>query len=1373
LLTGLANVVSVSLIGVFMITRVLLIIFLGVATTARFTLAADAANALLPSGVAAVWDLASAWRETTPTRERICLNGLWRWQPATASADTVPTRDWGYFKVPGCWPGITDYMQKDSQTIYTHPSWKEIRLRDVSAAWYEREITVPREWTGRRVTLSAEYLSSFAAVYVNGQKAGELHFPAGELDLSEVLRPGGRHVLSLLVVALPLKGAMLSYTDSASAREVKGSVARRGLCGDVFLTSSPKQTRLADAKVMTSVRRWEITLQAGVQGLESGKLCKLVARITDGDRTVREFRSSPFQASDLTEGRLNFTEPWRPDKLWDIHTPQHQYDLHLSLLDAGGALLDALPPVRFGFRELWIDGRDFYLNGSRLFLSAVPLDNAQVGAAAATYAAARESMERLRTFGINFVYTHNYDCEPGAHLSFAEILRAADDTGMLVALTQPHFSHYDWSATNAEHTNGYARHAEFYTRVAGNHPAVVMYATSHNATGYNEDMNPDLLDGRADPRDKWAANNVKKALRAEGIIRSLDPERIVYHHASGNLGPMHLSNFYPNFVPVQEMSDWFEHWAIDGIKPVFLCEYGAPFTWDWAMYRGWYRGKREFGSGVVPWEFCLAEWNAQFFGDRAFGISDMEKRNLRWEARQFREGRLWHRWDYPHQLGSTDFPEREPVFAQYFSENWRAFRTWRLSANSPWEHHILFKLRPGMNRNRRDELPVDWANLQRPGLSPDFLAERYERMDLAYERTDWLPTGSGEALMRNNRPLLAWLAGKPERFTSKDHIFPPGETFEKQLIVINNSRGTVRAKASWVLNPRKPELREDGDVTEHPLSRPADTLSPSEGERARVSGITPNERTTPRERSESENQTPPTLMAGQTNVVVETGQQVRVPLRFVLPANIAPGEYNIAARVEFDIGEVQTDEFKIQVLPKRPSPRVGVRIALFDPNGETRDLLRALGIRFDAVHATTELSAFNVLVVGKGALTVDGPAPDIRRVRNGLKVLVFEQTSEVLEKRFGFRVTEYGLRNVFPRVPDHPALAGLRAEHLRDWRGAATLLPPRLKYELNSKFNGAPTVTWCGMPVTRLWRCGNQGNVASVLIEKPARGDFLPLVDGGFSLQYSPLMEFREGAGLMVFCQMDVTARTEREPAAETLAANLLEYISTWKPRPNRSALYAGEAADRANLEAAGFRLGTYTGGELKPDQVLAVGPGGGKELAAHRDKITAFLQAGGHLLALGFNQTDADALLPFKVSCTSAEHINAVFEPPQFGSPLAGVGPADVYCRDPRTLPLVVGGAQILGDGVLAVATNANVVFCQLAPWQFDYAKNYGLKRTYRRSAFLVARLLANLGVRGETPLLTRWSTPVKSDEPGRWLNGFYLDQPEEWDDPYRFFRW
>src|SRR5881396_3553564 len=60
-------------------------------------LRAAAAAASVPDGVKAVWDVARAYHETTPTRERICLNGLWRWQPAGASSDQVPAGRWGFF----------------------------------------------------------------------------------------------------------------------------------------------------------------------------------------------------------------------------------------------------------------------------------------------------------------------------------------------------------------------------------------------------------------------------------------------------------------------------------------------------------------------------------------------------------------------------------------------------------------------------------------------------------------------------------------------------------------------------------------------------------------------------------------------------------------------------------------------------------------------------------------------------------------------------------------------------------------------------------------------------------------------------------------------------------------------------------------------------------------------------------------------------------------------------------------------------------------------------------------------------------------------------------------------------------------------------
>src|SRR5262249_5995380 len=153
------------------------------------------------------------------------------------------------------WPGITDYMQKDSQTVFAHPTWQDQRTGNLTAAWYEREITVPSQWTGRRIALATDYLNSLAEVFIDRKPAGSLRFPGGELDLSSHCRPGATHVLSLRVIALPLKAVLLSFNDTNAARETQGRVARRGLCGDVLLVSSPAEARIADVKIDPSVRK--------------------------------------------------------------------------------------------------------------------------------------------------------------------------------------------------------------------------------------------------------------------------------------------------------------------------------------------------------------------------------------------------------------------------------------------------------------------------------------------------------------------------------------------------------------------------------------------------------------------------------------------------------------------------------------------------------------------------------------------------------------------------------------------------------------------------------------------------------------------------------------------------------------------------------------------------------------------------------------------------------------------------------------------------------------------------------------------------------------------------------------------------------------
>ena len=266
----------------------------------------------------------------------------------------------------------------------------------------------------------------------------------------------------------------------------------------------------------------------------------------------------------------------------------------------------------------------------------------------------------------------------------------------------------------------------------------------------------------------------------------------------------------------------------------------------------------------------------------------------------------------------------------------------------------------------------------------------------------------------------------------------------------------------------------------------------------------------------------------------------------------------------------------------------------------------------------------------------------------------------------------------------------------------------------------------------------------------------------------------------MVLLLPDGRDRTHRDrPGGRDAGAQSPD--ATWRAgsRPRRNAVYAGEPAGQKPFGSGG-RVGhawRTTAGSCHRTTFLSWVRAAGKTLAGSAaEDLLDWLKAGGHLLAIGLDQADADALLPFKVGMNRLEHIAAFFEPPGFNTLLTGIGPADVHNRDPRELPLVATGAQILGDGVPGEGDKRQRrVLPARRRGSSTADRQSNLKRTQRRRPFWCSRLLANLGVAVSTPLLDRfrrrWRQSAKAEQ--RWLTGFYLDQPEEWDDPYRFFRW
>ena len=54
-----------------------------------------------------------------------------------------------------------------------------------------------------------------------------------------------------------------------------------------------------------------------------------------------------------------------------------------------------------------------------------------------------------------------------------------------------------------------------------------------------------------------------------------------------------------------------------------------------------------------------------------------------------------------------------------------------------------------------------------------------------------------DALKEVNYPTLAWIAGKPDAYTAKDHHFASGQKVQKQIVLINDLRQPQDFKAKW------------------------------------------------------------------------------------------------------------------------------------------------------------------------------------------------------------------------------------------------------------------------------------------------------------------------------------------------------------------------------------------------------------------------------------------------------------------------------------------------------------------------------------------------------------------------------------------------
>ncbi len=506
-------------------------------------------DAVLPAGVTLDWEKANI-ETVNPKRAQLSLDGIWRFTPAAEGAADPPKLGWAYIKVPGSWQ---DRPGRGSALLARAggPQWDLYDGARVARAWYQRQVPIPAQWQGRAISLRFDRVCTDAIVYVNGTECGRIAWPWGSVDITAAVMPGETADVRVLVAALADAEQVGTFWQNAfsSVSYTAASLRSRGLTGNVFLESRCSEARVTDVFVRTSTRKKDISLDVELTGVKQAGPVQVVADMLNEKGDVeKSFAANAVVAAQETQ-TLALSWPWADPRLWDVGQP-NLYTLRLRVKGTG---LDDEYDQKFGFREFWIEGRQFYLNGTVIHLRQPCFYNGprmQVG-------------DTFSEMGDGNVDTRGDTADSGRSLD------DADRKGYLVAQYILNANKYMMASRgrfvwDQNQQRAFDR-AAVWMRHYRNHPSVVMWIAGFNFFNSAEDADPRHVGrrgwGQSDPR--WQRLMVAGKEMFDGL-RKLDPTRVYYSHAGAYTGDVYTMNCYLDLIPLQEREEWLSEWVKSG-----------------------------------------------------------------------------------------------------------------------------------------------------------------------------------------------------------------------------------------------------------------------------------------------------------------------------------------------------------------------------------------------------------------------------------------------------------------------------------------------------------------------------------------------------------------------------------------------------------------------------------------------------------------------------------------------------------------------------------------------------------------------------------------------------------------------------------------
>lgn len=396
---------------------------------------------------------------------KVNLSGTWNFTPLGEPQDTHIVPGFYVWKKAATKSFYFKAEEKDPfKIIEGHPEVD-----------YERTFDIPFSMIGKKIFLRFESVNFLSNIYINGEFA-ETHI-GGYLPFEVNITP---------FVEIPSQNNTIKVEIRYWNKKFLHTYLERpfwpvgffdnfwylGITGDVSLIAR-ESVYIDDIFIQTSVRKKEITVDVSLINTENiSQTVDLSVFVRDiNSQTQLTFNPEQITIAGLDTVTVNQVKSWQSPQLW---SPAHPtlYDLKAEI-KRNGFKIDS-EKTRFGFREFWIEGKYFYLNGIRKNLRGDIFGNAKKFLQYCDFDSSTVSamIDSMLSLNFNVIRTHTAPVFPW-------VLNICDSKGMLVINESAIYS----QQTIPNHSSTYVKNGRIWQKEwikrDRNHPSIIIWSAEN------------------------------------------------------------------------------------------------------------------------------------------------------------------------------------------------------------------------------------------------------------------------------------------------------------------------------------------------------------------------------------------------------------------------------------------------------------------------------------------------------------------------------------------------------------------------------------------------------------------------------------------------------------------------------------------------------------------------------------------------------------------------------------------------------------------------------------------------------------------------------------------------------------------------------